>query len=215
VTRPATGSARRAGVAVTILVVTLALVACIPPRPSASAMPTPDATAQPTSSGATAASPAPAESPSDGAGIVVDPTLLEHLPPDIAGIPRTPDPETAADIAGEPLLDAYVSGLSVAIYPSDPDYAVATVARLHPEVFDETWFRGWRDTFDEGVCSQAGGVAPGHSEVDLGGRHVFRSGCNGGVVIYHAWLPDSNAIVSIQGAGPLDMGRSVVSGLTE
>jgi hypothetical protein len=35
------------------------------------------------------------------------------------------------------------------------------------------------------------------------------------VVIYHAWLPDSNAIVSIQGAGPLDMGRSVVSGLTE
>jgi hypothetical protein len=215
VTRPTTGSSGRWQVVVTILVVAVALAACIPPRTSASVAPTPDPTASPTSSGSAGASPAPAGSPSDGDGIVVDPTLLEHLPPDIAGIPRTPDPETAAEIARQPLLDAYVSGLSVAIYPADPDYAVATVARLHPEVFDETWFRGWRDTFDEGVCAPAGGVAPGHSEVDLGGRHVFRSGCNGGVRIYHTWLPDSNAIVSIQGVGPLDVGRSVVSGLTE
>ena len=214
-TRRAGASGGWSQVGVPILVLAVALAACIPPRPSASAAPTPDATASPTSSGSAGASPAPAGSPSNGDGIVVDPTLLEHLPPAIAGIPRTPDPETAAEIAGQPLLDAYVSGLSVAIYPSDADYAVATVARLHPDVFDETWFRGWRDTFDEGVCGQAGGVASGHSEVDLGGRHVFRSGCNGGVVIYHVWLPDSNSIVSIQGAGPLDMGRSVVSGLTE
>ena len=145
----------------------------------------PDASSVPTVTGTDAASATPAASASTADGIVVDPTLLAHLPPDIAGIPRTSDPETAAEIAGQPLLDAILSGLAVAIYPADPDYAVATVARLRPDAFDDARFRSWRDTFDEGVCSGAGGVAAGHSELELGGRQVFRSACNGGVAIYH------------------------------
>ncbi len=211
------GRGRRSGLVAGVFVVMAAAFAgCIPPRASdgQSGAP-PDATGAPTVTGTDAASPTPAASASTADGIVVDPTLLAHLPPDIAGIPRTSDPETAAEIAGQPLLDAILSGLAVAIYPSEADYAVATVARLRPDAFDDGRFRSWRDTFDEGVCSGAGGVAAGHSELDLGGRQVFRSACNGGVAIYHVWLPDSDTVVSVQGAGPLDMGRSVVSGLTE
>jgi hypothetical protein len=193
-------------------------VGCIPPRPPASAPPPsavePTASAADTPAPSTPGSTSPA-SPSTAAGIVVDPALLDHLPPDIAGVQRTADAETAAEIARQPLLDTFVSAIAMAIYPSNPDYAVATVARLRPGVYDEAWFRDWRDTFDEGVCAQAGGVDTGRSELELGGRQVHRSACQGGVVIYHAWLPDSGTVVSVQGAGPLDMGRSIVSGLTE
>jgi hypothetical protein len=174
-------------------------------EPSASAGDTPDASTAVSTSA----------SPSIAGGVVVDPVLLEHLPPDIAGVTRTADAETADEIARQPLLETFVSAIAMAIYPSTPDYAVATVARLRPGVYDEDWFRDWRDTFDEGVCAQAGGVDTGRSEIELGGRPVHRSACRGGVVIYHAWLPESGTVVSIQGAGPLDMGRSVVSGLTE
>jgi hypothetical protein len=101
----------------------------------------------------------------------------------------------------------------VAIYPSLENYAVVTVARLRPGVFDQDWFRDWRETFNEGVCVQAGGVDPGHSEIELAGRQVFRSTCTGGVVLHHVWLPDTRSIVSIQGAGPIDFGRRVIESL--
>jgi hypothetical protein len=195
---------------------------CVPPRPSPSVPSTPVAEPSASAAGSPSASAAgspPASagagSPSTAGGITVDPALLEHLPPDVAGVARNADAETAAEIAGQPLLDTFVSDIGVAVYPSTTDYAVATLARLRPDVFDHGWFRDWRDTYDEGVCAQAGGVESGRSEVELGGRQVHRSSCRGGVLIYHTWLPESGVVVSIQGAGPLDMGRSVVSGLTE
>jgi hypothetical protein len=201
--------------AIAVAAFAISVWGCIPPRPSPSAAPATPVAEPSGSTGGTPSASAPAESPSAAGGIAVDAALLEHLPADVAGVARTADEETAAEIAGQPLLDTFVSGIGVAIYPSKPDYAVATVARLHPDVFDEDWFRDWRDTYDEGVCAQAGGVDTGRSEIELGGRRVHRSACRGGVVIYHAWLPESGVVVSVQGAGPLDIGRSVVSGLTE
>jgi hypothetical protein len=200
--------------AIAVAAFALSVAGCIPPRPSPSDSPTPAGEPSASTDGTPSAS-APAESPSAAGGIAVDLALLEHLPAAVAGVARTADEETAAEIAGQPLLDTFVSGIGVAIYPSNPDYAVATVARLHPDVFDEDWFRDWRDTYDEGACAQAGGVETGRSEIELGGRQVHRSACQGGVVIYHTWMPESGVVVSVQGAGPLDMGRSVVSGLTE
>ena len=108
-----------------------------------------------------------------------------------------------------------MSTIAVAIYPSTTDYAVVTVARLRPGVFDDAWFRDWRDSFDTGVCGQAGGVDLGRSEMEIGGRTVFRSTCAGGTVIYHAHLEASDAVVSIQGSGRKDLGRQVIAGLTE
>lgn len=135
------------------------------------------------------------------------------MPASIEGIELTPDAETAAEIATTIDREAGVEGIAVAIYPSLEDYAVVTVARLRPAVFDEEWFRDWRETFDAGVCQQAGGVDPGHSEIEVAGRQVFRSTCVGGVVMHHLWLPETQSIVSIQGAGALDLGRRIIESL--
>jgi hypothetical protein len=203
------------------VVLAVGVAGCIPPRPSPTSVPIDTGAPSPSvtsPSGEPGGSPAGSASPAGSVtagGVAVDPALLDHLPPNVGGLARTADPETAGEIARQQLLDLFVSDIAVAIYPSDADYAVATVARLKDGVFDEAWFRDWRDTFDTGVCSQAGGVDTGRSEIELGGRPVHRSSCQGGVVIYHAWLPDSGVVVSVQGAGPLDAGRSVVSGLTE
>ena len=198
---------RVAGTVLCLLVA--ALVGCGGPPPS-----TPSPTV------AITLTPSPAASAfvprTAGAGAtVVDSTLLDRLPATVEGVALTPDAETAAEIAatiyGEPGLEA----IAVAIYPSLDDYAVVTVARLRPGVFDEVWFRDWRETFDEGVCQQAGGVDPGHSEIELSDRQVFRSTCVGGVVLHHVWLPETQTIVSIQGAGPLDFGRRVMESLDQ
>ena len=80
------------------------------------------------------------------------------------------------------------------------DYVVVTVARLKPGQFGDLFYRGWRDTFDAAVCEQAGGV-DGRAEADIGGRQTFVGTCAGGVHTYHVHLPDSDVIVSMQGAG--------------
>jgi hypothetical protein len=169
----------------------------------------------PTPTVAITRSPAPTSSAPSSAvagGTIVDPSLLDRLPASVETVALTPDSATAAEIAAT-IDTTGVEAIAVAIYPSVEDYAVVTVARLRGDVFNEDWFRDWRETFDEGVCQQAGGVDPGHSEIDLGGRHVFRSTCVGGVAIHHLWLAESRSIVSIQGAGPLDLGRRVLERL--
>lgn len=172
----------------------------------------------PTPTVALTPSPAPtssARSSADAGATIVDPSLLDRLPTSIENIALTPDVETAADIAATIDAEAGLEAMAVAIYPSVEDYAVVTVARLRPAEFNDDWFRDWRETFDEGVCRQAGGVDPGHSEIELAGSQVFRSSCVGGVVMHHVWLAESRSIVSIQGAGPLDLGRRVLEGLDE
>lgn len=156
-----------------------------------------------------------------GAAIAVDATLLDLLPSDVDGIARRADAESAAEIAATPELASDVRGIAVAIYvgplatDSAGDYAVATVVRLQDGVFDDDWFRDWRDSFDTGVCEQAGGVEPGRSEVEIEGRTVHRSTCAGGVVIHHVHLDDEGVVVSVQGAGPTDLGRRVVAAVKE
>jgi hypothetical protein len=162
----------------------------------------------------------PATSTSD-VGIVVDATLLDILPVAIDGIERRADAESAAEIAATPELGSDVRAIAVAIYvgplatDTPGDYAVATVVRLQDGVFDEAWFRDWRDSFDAGVCEQAGGVEPGRSEVEIEGRTVHRSTCVGGVVIHHVHLDDQGVVVSVQGSGPADLGRRVVAAVKE
>ena len=184
---------------------------CIPPRPSPSPS-TPPPTASPT------ATPAATGSPS--AGVVVDPTLLDVLPEEVAGRRLDPDAESAAAIADEGLIAPFVSAIALAAVfgpvatDVPPSYAVVTVARLRPGVFGETFFRGWRDTFDAAVCERAGGVQ-GHAEADMGGRRTYIGTCAGGVHTYHAYLPKREVIVSAQSAGPALFGEQVMSGITE
>ena len=199
-----------------LLVVLMSLAACIPPRPSPTPPP-PTASPTPTTAPTGDASSSPA---SPGAAVVVDPSLLELLPRDVAGVPLQPDAATAAEIAAEPSIAPFVSAIAIAAAfaplatDANTDYVVVTVARLKPGQFGDLFYRGWRDTFDNAVCEQAGGV-DGRAEVDIGGRRTYVGTCAGGVRTYHVHLPDSDVIVSMQGAGDGGFGERVVAGLTE
>ena len=187
-----------------VATVVLAAGACIPPRPS----PSPSPIASPT------------VPPSASTGIVVDPPLLDLLPGSIDGVAVTPDLDTAAEIASDPALALFVEGIAVATAFGPPatddagDYVVVTLARLRPGAFDAGFHRGWRDTFDDAVCGQAGGV-DGHAEVEIAGHQTFIGTCLGGIRTYHVHLPDRDVLVSMQAVGERRFGEQIVAGLTE
>lgn len=215
----------RFGAAATVVVAGAVLIGgCAIPTPSPGPA-HPSALVDPTSSTTPTASIAPT-SPTPAASvtaraIAVDPGLLDVLPSSVAGIPVTADPDTAAEIASDPTLAADVDALALAAVfgplASDEgggDYAVATVVHLRPETFSDGFYRAWRDTFDAGVCEQAGGV-DGHAQTELDGRTVWIGTCTGGVHTYHATLRDDSIIVSLQSAGPMRLGEQIMAGLTE
>ncbi len=198
--------------AVAIALLALLSVACIPPRPS----PVPT-TARPTATaGPTATPPAIV----DTTIVTVDPTLLDLLPDAVAGVSLTPDAATAADLAAEGALAPFVESIAVAAAfgpvatDAGGDHVVVTVARLRPDTFGGTFYRGWRDTFDAAVCDQSGGV-DGHAEAEISGHQTFIGTCVGGVRTYHVHLADRDVIVSMQAVGDGRFGERVVEGLTE
>jgi hypothetical protein len=185
---------------------------CIPPRPAPSPS-SPPPTTSPTASAADTPAPSP--------GVIVDPTLLELLPEAIDGVPVTADLESAAAIAAEGSIAPFVSAIALATAFGPVataglgDYAVVTVARLRPGTFSELFFRGWRDTFDGGVCEQAGGVESGSAETEIAAHRTFVGTCVGGVHTYHLYLPTSDVIVSMQGVGPGRFAEHIVAGIAE
>lgn len=227
--RPAVGATLAA------VVSALVLVACgrpspttTPPIGSASetapptTAPTSAAPTTPASGAPTTTTPSPtAPAGSGGATVIVDPGLLDVLPSSVAGVSVAADADTAAEIAADPSLTANVDALALAaafgpLATDDAagDYAVATVVHLRPGTFSDGFFRAWRDTFDAGVCEQAGGV-DGHAQAELGGRTVWIGTCAGGVHTYHAVIRDESVIVSLQSAGPGRFGEQMMAGLTE
>jgi hypothetical protein len=125
----------------------------------------------------------------------------------VAAVPdpvATTDPGLVASVAR--MAQAYV------VDPSTGDFAYASVIALRPGIFDDPFYRAWRDSFDEGACSQAGGVS-GRAETTLGGRTVAIGRCAGGVVTYHVHLDGPDVIVSISSLGESRLGEKLVQGL--
>lgn len=207
----------RARIAFSVALSAVLLGACIPARPTPSpVVPSPTA-AVPSND----ASPPGSAATSPAAGVTVDPSLLEVLPDQIDGTPVNPDPESAADIAAEGSIAPFVSAIALATAfgaaatDAGGDYAVVTVARLRPGTYSDLFFRGWRHTFDAGVCEQAGGVADGSAETQIAGHQTFVGTCVGGVHTYHVHLAKDDLIVSMQGVGPGRFGERIVAGITE
>lgn len=204
---------RAAAAAMAILCVGL-LVACQPgPSPSASVAPTATAIGTGPASIAPSASP-----PTSAESVTVDPTLLSILPTEVAGVPMQPAPEAAARIAGDPLLATDVEAIAVALTVSarsstDEDLVIASVVRLRPDVFDETFFRGWRDTYDAAACEPAGGLR-GNAEAEIDGRQVFIGSCANGGFTYHLRYGE-DVIVSLTSLGEGRFGELVVQNLGE
>jgi hypothetical protein len=145
-----------------------------------------------------------------------DASLLAVLPADVEGLPLTPEADAFEASASDPDLvrDATAGAVAFVVDPATTEYAVAFVYRLRQGTFDEAWYRSWRDTFDEGVCAQAGGVT-GNAEAEIGGRQTHIGSCAGGVRTYHVRLTDGgdDRIVSVQSLGEAHLGELVIAGL--
>jgi hypothetical protein len=194
-----------------LAVLGLGLVVACQPGPSPSASVAVAATAPP--SGSISASGSP---PTSGGSVAVDPSLLSILPPDVAGVPMQPAPDTAAQIAADPSLASEVEAVAVALAVSAgssaaEDLVIASVVRLQPDIFDETFFRGWRDTYDAAACEPAGGVR-GNADSEVDGRQVFIGSCNSGVLTYHLRYGE-DVIVSLTSVGEGRFGEQVVQNL--
>lgn len=208
--RPA--AAWKVALVATVAVAASLVAACGPgPTPSPSSAASLRASATATAS-ATTGSP----SSSVAALVAIDPSLLELLPGDVAGHPFEASAEAAAESASDPALAATTDAIAVAIAadPATSSFVVASVARLKPGIFDEGFFRDWRDSFDEAVCAQAGGVS-GNAQAEIDGRTVYIGTCAGGSHTYHARLEGANAILSVNAVGDARLGEELMKTLPD
>lgn len=157
--------------------------------------------------------------PTGASAILVDETLLDYLPVQVGGIALERDPDTAGNIASDPDLAERASAIGVAFAISPgastaDDVAVVSVVRLRSDVFDDAFFRSWRDSYDAAACEAAGGV-DGHAEAEIDGRTTYIGTCAAGAHTYHVYLDGPNVIVSVTSVGEGRFGEQIVAGLRE
>jgi hypothetical protein len=147
--------------------------------------------------------------------IVIDSFLLKVLPASLKGAPLVENAEAEAHDLTDPALAGQASALAaaLAIDTTTSDWAYVSVVHLPVGVFSDPYFKSWRETFDSGACSQAGGVAQSSAETEIAGHKTFIGHCVGGVLTYHVHLSPSDVIVSISALGDQRFGQLVVEGL--
>ena len=143
---------------------------------------------------------------------VEDPSLISVLPATVAGQPVVLESQAFADAIADPAFAANVEAAAFGVVVAGNDLSSAMVARPVPGAWSEAWFRDWRESYDEGACGQAGGVA-GTAEAQLGGRTVFIGTCAGGLRTYHAWLEGRGLLVSAFSLGEERYGEQLMAGL--
>jgi hypothetical protein len=152
-------------------------------------------------------------------GVAADPTLLDLVPAADAGATLTYDPSTTASVAADPSLAQDISYLAIGLArpngagADDPNLAIVNAVRVrNASSAEETWFRGWRETYDQAACAQASGVS-GHAQFSVGALTVFVSTCKNGALTYHVRVGDGAIVLSITSVGPADLGRRIVEKL--
>jgi len=192
----------------------LALGAALVVSACASTVPiSPAVTATP-STGRSSTTPVPAS------GVArADQTLLNFTPVTSNGLTLTYDAETTATEIADPSLDpnvaALATGIASATAPSASaagDLVIVNVIRLRDATVDDTWFRGWRDSYDQAACQPAGGIT-GHAEATIGGHAVFIGTCAGGAFTYHLRLAGGAVIVSLTSIGFARLGERIVQAM--
>ncbi|HUQ77903.1 MAG TPA: hypothetical protein VM427_03380 [Patescibacteria group bacterium] len=218
---PGLGRGRGPELAILAILAITGLGACSgpSPRPPSSV---PVVTSPPTAG--PVATPSPIQQPHGPSiapvGVDVDLTLLDMVPAAEAGAELVPDPETSASVAADRALARDVSYLAIGLArprdaaADDPNLAIVNVVRLRSpgDATDDTWFRDWRDSFDEPACARAGGVAR-HAQTTIDQIPVFVAACANDAFTYHARIGDGALVLSITSIGPADLGRSIVEKL--
>ncbi len=198
------------------LVIALAIAGCGSTEASiqpATSTPTPSASASPSISPSTPSiSPGPPSS-IPGVDVVMDPALIGILPAAVGAARVEIEPESFGEAVGDPSFVANVDAAAFAIVTEGDDLASGVVAHLRPDVFSEAFFRAWRDSYDEGACAQAGGVAA-HAQVAIDtDRTMHVTTCAGGLRVYHAYVPERETVVSVFSWGERRFGEQLVRGL--
>lgn len=199
-----------------ILVATALLAACSVDAPSASATPVPGTSLDPSAAVASGLpqtfGPPPSPTPDDAAPIVIDPSLLRFLPESIAGVPVQEDIDEAAVALTDAALAQIATAIDAAVAVQGDNLVLAWVVRLRPDRFTLDTFRQWRDSYDEGACTAAGGVV-GRAEAEIGGRTAFVTSCVAGLRTYHVWLEEQDVLISASSLGDGRFGEKLLEGL--
>jgi len=116
------------------------------------------------------------------------------------------------EAARDPAFAVHVARAAFAIVTTPTDLASGVVAQLRPDLLDDTFLADWRETYNEGACSQAGGVAT-NAETELDGRTVYIATCGGGLTVYHAAIPERDIIVSLFSIGEGRFGEQLIGDL--
>lgn len=201
----------RATAGAAALILAFSLVACsTTPSPPPSQPLTTGPTPTPSPPVAATSTPG-ASTPGD---VAIDPSLLEVLPATVDGLTFAESGEGEAEALGDPALavvgERFIAAL--AVDPASGEFVYAVVVALRPGAMTDERFRDWRDSYDEGACSQAGGVV-GRAEAEIAGRTVHIGSCAGGVRTYHVWLREPGLVVSASAVGERRLGERLVEGL--
>jgi hypothetical protein len=158
--------------------------------------------------------PPPSPTPDDGTPAVIDATLLEYLPEAIGGIPVTEALDEAALALADPALPRIATALDVglALDETTGNLVTAHVVRLREGAFDDATFRKWRDSFDEGACTAAGGVEA-RAEATIDDRTVFVTSCVAELRTYHVWIEDEHLLISASSVGEGRFGELLMDNL--
>jgi len=148
----------------------------------------------------------------DSTAVRLDESLLAVLPADVDGAAVSPEPDSFASAASDPDFARNVESAAFAVVSDGSDLASGVVAKLRPGRYSDAFFRDWRDSYNQGACAQAGGLS-GNAEAQLGGRTVYVATCAGGMRVYHAWLPEREAVVSLFSIGGRAFGEQLMAGL--
>lgn len=146
--------------------------------------------------------------------VAIDPALLGILPARVDGIEVVESPEAEIAALAGPELAAVGSAMAagIAVDTTTGQFVYAVVIRLEPGAMDDAVFRDWRDSYNEGACSQAAGVV-GTAEAQIGGRTVYIGTCNGGVRTYHVWLVEQSILISASAVGDRRLGELLMENL--
>ena len=213
-------ASNRLAPALATLVAIAVLAACSVDGPPATATPRADESLDliPTATAATASDvpatfgPPPSPTPDDAAPVVIDPSLLELLPETIDGAPVQADVDEAAAALSDETLSRIAIGLGAAVAVQGDNLVLAWVVRLRPDGFTLDIYRQWRDSYDEGACTAAGGVV-GHAEAEIGGRTAFVTSCAAGLHTYHVWLEEQDVLISASSLGEGRFGEKLLASL--
>ena len=152
--------------------------------------------------------------PDETTAVTLDPTVLAFLPESVNGIPVTESVDEASQALDDPSLPKIATSMDagVAVDLGTGDLVYAWVVRLRPDKFTDEIYRQWRDSYDEGACSGAGGVT-GNAEATIDDRTVYITSCVQGLRTYHVWLKDQGILISASATGDAKFGELLMDNL--